>query len=415
MKILINYPQKGHFFLLFVLIFLTVSCVVLTFKVPINPKLDNIPKTKKADATVGIYYSPEFKNYIHLRIYSNDKIQAAIGAKSVEVINKVFSDSFDNVVEVSAIPGGSDKIDYYVEPILMAHDFKAVYNDKKSDRQEIVVNFTFYSNEGMPIKSFKIRGKDPLYKKRRGWKHVSYDMENLALNLAKELAEFSMPDMGQGRVESPIKKDDIKLTANVVQGLEKQVKEFDSDLESYYVIPVEIDLKNISGNPITFRNTDIRLILENKRKIPPAKGPHLLTQFEKISYSSDIAMMLGGPLVAAVVEVSEEGQKRDSRVLREEIFLSKEIKSSTLNKNESAEGFVYFVLFDKDKTLNKEDLRSAKLEMWVLGKNPYDAVKLEVPLEDINWLTEEEAEKRIKKRTAETRKKTRKIKRKGRR
>ena len=106
-----------------------------------------------------------------------------------------------------------------------------------------------------------------------------------------------------------------------------------------------------------------------------------------------------------MVEVDEAGQKQDLRTVREKIFLDKEIKSKTLNKNESAKGYAYFIPYDKEKTLNEEDLRSARLEVWVIGKNPSDAVKLEVPLEDINWLTEKEAEIRIKKRAAEIRKK----------
>ncbi len=149
------------------LVFLSSGC-----KVSPNPKIDPLPTVKPIPLDVGVYFSPEFRNYEYryegykISGEPGDKESFAIGEASVDLFNQLLQGMFKNTVEVQQRPPLSSsgmKLAGVIEPNI--EEFKLTKSQEQPRRRrryrvQLTYRFTVYAPDGK-ISVFWVSG--------RGW------------------------------------------------------------------------------------------------------------------------------------------------------------------------------------------------------------------------------------------------------
>ncbi|MGH7303431.1 MAG: hypothetical protein ACRELZ_09085 [Candidatus Rokuibacteriota bacterium] len=136
-----------------------VSGCAFTTVIPLKATINNPPSVTQVPVAVGIHYGPEFRTYE----YSRHKLVVPVGEASVTLLDRALPMLFERIVRVSStapLADGGAKLAAVIEPKIEEVEF---------DRPPVVVSladvtavvgyrFTFYSPQGTPLASWKVRG-----------------------------------------------------------------------------------------------------------------------------------------------------------------------------------------------------------------------------------------------------------------
>ena len=129
-------------------------------KIDISTSDETTAPASVTKANVGIYYEPEFTNYVHIQTFSDSIQTRNIGKESVGLFNAAIPKVFENTQVVDKLPPydiSRSEMDGIVEPRLDYLSWRTFfYNDVEFFHIEYT--FMFYTSEGVPISSWTIVG-----------------------------------------------------------------------------------------------------------------------------------------------------------------------------------------------------------------------------------------------------------------
>jgi len=139
-----------------------ISGCTMTMTFPLEATIDRPPSVTPVPLAVGVYYSPEFRAYEHVRVRQKMRFVAPFGQASVALFDRVLPMIFEGVVPVASPPPlgeGGPKLAAVIEPKIEAFDFDwPVVLAFGAYTAEVTYRFTLYSPEGNPFASWTVRG-----------------------------------------------------------------------------------------------------------------------------------------------------------------------------------------------------------------------------------------------------------------
>jgi len=126
----------------------------------LRPSLDNSTVKEKLPLVVGVYYSPQFRDYEQARLKMVHRWIVPVGKASVTLFDKAFSILFDGVVLVEGIPTPAkrnDKVAAVIEPSIEEFDFELplALGDYTAD---VTYRITLRNSDGTGFASWTVEG-----------------------------------------------------------------------------------------------------------------------------------------------------------------------------------------------------------------------------------------------------------------
>jgi hypothetical protein len=119
------------------------------------------PTTAKVPLRLGVYYSPDFRNYRYVGSRGGDRWDFPLGSSSTRLFDRVFADMFISAQSMGSRPplsGSKGKLDAVLEPNIESFDFTIPYLKTGAYTAEITYRFTLYAMNGEPLASWTVRG-----------------------------------------------------------------------------------------------------------------------------------------------------------------------------------------------------------------------------------------------------------------
>jgi hypothetical protein len=132
-----------------------------THAIPMKGTMETTPTTERVPLKLGVYYSPDFRNYKYVGSRGGDGWEFPLGNTSVSLFDRVFSDMFTSARSVDSLPPFSapqPKLDAVLEPKIESFDFALPFLKTGAYTAEITYRFTLYSLRGDQIASWTVRG-----------------------------------------------------------------------------------------------------------------------------------------------------------------------------------------------------------------------------------------------------------------
>lgn len=144
------------------LVLLVASLAGCTHAIPLKPTLEQPPAVRQVPIAVGVYYSPEFREYRHVGSRMGDRWDFAVGPASVTLLDRALSMIFESVVPVAGRPplaGGPGTLAGVIEPAIEEFDFSLPFLKTGTYSAEIAYRFTVFSPGGEPVAAWSVRGR----------------------------------------------------------------------------------------------------------------------------------------------------------------------------------------------------------------------------------------------------------------
>ena len=328
-------------------------------------------------ANVGIYYEPNFANYIHIQTFGDSIQTRNIGLESVLLFNTAIPKVFENTQVVDKLPpydilrSGMDGI---VEPRLNYVSWKMLFhNDVEFFRIEYT--FMFYTSDGVPISNWTIVGTGP-------------DLEEQLADAAQQFVS-GFDDAPETKTFREYLKNKrvgkLSFDANEIEVTAKidEDNELGLPLKVGGILPVQVSVKNMTDGEITGRGFDVRLIDSCGKRLAPAFPLAVVSRFEYMAAlnATDPALvgMIFGPFL--YLDLYEQDKKRVGEKKHQARYFEKSrLKEVTLEKGEPIEGTLYFIL-----PYDVTELNEATLSFWFIDPSVANGVTKEVSLSGIDY------------------------------
>ena len=100
------FKQSGMEELVRVSFLLLVFLVIFgcTHAIPMKGTMETTPTTERVPLKLGVYYSPDFRNYKYVGSRGGDRWEFPLGNTSVSLFDRVFSDMFTSARSVDSLP-----------------------------------------------------------------------------------------------------------------------------------------------------------------------------------------------------------------------------------------------------------------------------------------------------------------------
>ncbi len=112
-------------------------------------------------ARVGVYYSPEFRAYMHSGEQGGDTWNFPLGPASVNIYDGAFAAVFTKTVPVDRLPpqpAGGPVLDAVIEARIVGFDFNLPLLKTSTFSSQITYNYILYSPDGARIASWTVTG-----------------------------------------------------------------------------------------------------------------------------------------------------------------------------------------------------------------------------------------------------------------
>ena len=109
--------------LLLVVFLVALGC---THAIPMKGTMEAPPTTERVPLRLGVYYSPDFRNYRYVGSRGGDRWDFPLGTTSTRLLDRVFADMFTSAQTVGSCPpfsGSQGKLDAVLEPKIESFDF----------------------------------------------------------------------------------------------------------------------------------------------------------------------------------------------------------------------------------------------------------------------------------------------------
>ena len=396
MKNTISIIQSSCSFVALLFFFLQISgcsSAPSTIEVALDPSHEISSPDKVTDAKVGIYYAPNFADYVHKQSFSDNVATVYAGKESVELFNAAIPKAFTATQVIDKLPPydiARTELDGIIEPRLDYVNWRMGF-DAKDEFFHVEYTFILYTSKGVPVSIWTIVGEG---------KSLQHQMEDVArkfvakFNDAPETERFRsyLKDKDVGVIGFSV--NDIVVTAELVEDNPLGLQLKDSG-----ILPIRVKVTNNTGTSVTGRGFDARLIFSNGKRLAPAFPLAVVsaTEYMAALTASDPAVIGGllGPLAMIPTMAGQSSGRLEDRKTHSEYFEKARLKEITLQNGESIEGNIYFTVPDDVTKLD-----DATLSIWFIDPSVANGERKEVMLHGLGYvkLSPEELAQKAKER-----------------
>jgi hypothetical protein len=130
-------------------------------EIPLKGDIGPPSAVSKLPIAVGVYYSPEFKEYQYVGSRGGDQWKFPLGPASMKLHDQACTVLFTNFFPVQTRPPFSDgttQCAAVIEPRIEAFDFQLPFLKTSTYSAEITYRYTLYSPKGDAVASWTIKG-----------------------------------------------------------------------------------------------------------------------------------------------------------------------------------------------------------------------------------------------------------------
>ena len=130
-------------------------------QIPLGPASLPVPDSPKISERVGVYFSPEFKDYVHSEEHSGDTWVFPLGRASTDLFKVTFAQAFATTVPVEHLPpleGDLAALPGVIEPRIEGFSFDIPFIKTGTYSAEITYRFTIHTPNGDPVASWTVTG-----------------------------------------------------------------------------------------------------------------------------------------------------------------------------------------------------------------------------------------------------------------
>jgi hypothetical protein len=192
--------------------------------------------------------------------------------------------------------------------------------------------------------------------------------------LTTSCASYTAQSVTKPAVESaPFSRTEDDFTVGVTPFVdpEQSKKAFDADLKGAGILALQVIAHNNKAKRVlAVRKSDIALRLPDNKEFTPAPASAVAARFESVAgvVGATIAFGLIGLLIAS-------GQREKADSARRADFTTKEFQDATLAPQESAHGFLFFLIPD-----DVRELKDVELSVRGLDAAEGAVIRVSVPL-----------------------------------
>jgi hypothetical protein len=353
-------------------------------KIP-APNLENLAEHPIVDASVGAYYSSEFKNYELLRVWGQGRAGRAVGQMSVEMFDDILPKVFQNVVmvdDLSSPVSENESIIAIIEPSIEYYDFW-ILGEKDPENKGITYRLTVRNMETVPVSSWTVTGGYRKPPKGNKTPITTLAMEEAAEKMLEGLsARFRDEDFlallqtdspaGSGILqEAAGEEPPVSVTARNMVGMEEQEQQLGFQIKRTNLAAIFVAVENQQvEKPFLIRPSDMTLELADGKQCIPECTARMASSMEGTGKGLALTLLIN-PIAGAM---PNQGNIKNRAENLEKMELRK-LQETTLAKGDSAQGFLYFILPEKDTSLD-----GARLSLWLIDESAGDGIKISAPV-----------------------------------
>ena len=350
-----------------------------TIEVELDPSHDISAPDKVTEANIGIYYAPNYADYVHEQSFSDSVATVYAGKESAELFNAAIPKAFTATKVIDKLPPydiARTELDGIIEPRLDYVNWRMGF-DPNDEFFHVEYTFILYTSAGVPVSIWTIVGEG---------KDLQHQMEDVANKFvagfydAPETARFRayLKDKKVGAPGFSVK--DIDVSAELVEDNPLGLQLKDSG-----ILPIRVKVTNHTGTSVTGRGFDARLIYSNGKRLAPAFPLAVVsaTEYMAALTATDPAVVSGllGPLAMIPTMAGQSSGRLEDRKTQSGYFEKARLKEITLQNGETIEGNVYFTLPD-DVT----QLDDATLSIWFIDPSVANGERKEIMLHGLGYV-----------------------------
>ena len=354
----------------------------------LKPALPLAADQEKIQKTIGVHYSPEFRDYMHVAdpYHNKHNVEFLIGSASVELFRSVFSRTFREVKELDTLAyGGAELqgVDGVIEPKIKSFKFYSRIAGRLTYWADITYEIALTHPDSSQATTWHIRGMgensgDILLGEERSWANpVELAMQDAAAHLAvsfqespeavrwlrgipAEGATASMEsqkvwtDQDQSGGHTRIGFEGI-VSARAVFNIEAdpEVEKAQAKMKEKGLVAVGLHLKNEGNHALRVRRSDIALANPERKALGPM--PCSFFAAAATPYNVRLPNIVGGTgyvalpqLVFALVNLAVTSEEERESGNYSATFKKYEFADVLLKEGDSARGAVFFAFAPGD-------------------------------------------------------------------
>lgn len=130
--------------------------------IPINPTIIEASAPPRVAASIGVYFSEEFRTFEHSGSRGGDTWVFPLGPASIDLFTKVFDQVFERAETVQTLPPlGPEHTELaaVIEPRIEEFDFHIPFFKTQTYTAEITYRFVLHAASGEPVASWTVTGE----------------------------------------------------------------------------------------------------------------------------------------------------------------------------------------------------------------------------------------------------------------
>lgn len=310
---------------------LVAGCGTMKFDLEATPVLDGLPQVNKSQLHAGLYYSPQFASYAHVRRYGEGEYHMHIGPASARYFDQLLPRVFAKVSRVEKLAAdelAKKGVDVVVVPSLEHFDFPLGL-EPYSERFGVAYRITLYTPLGVPLSSWVIYGTKDHWGTFGG--HIEAYIQRAGTNFVETFEKQGGPGLAtvtalRQRPAQPIDVPSLQFSARHTEPVSFDASA-KAQLRKAGFVFVEVEGRVKAPRALVVRASDMQLRLKDGRMIDSSPPSALLVI---------AAGQTGTPVVAGV---SPFGGIIASLAMQAAASAESDKQRGSLNRAASAEFF----------------------------------------------------------------------------
>ena len=344
-----------------------------------TPSLDGLPEATRAPLHAGVYYSPEFASYEHVRKKGNSIFHMHIGEASVGYFDQLLPRVFEKTTRVDTLaPDELAKkgVDLVVVPSLEHFDFPLGF-EPYSERLGVAYRTTLCTPQGVPVSSWIVYGSADHWKMFGG--HIEAYMQQAGAKFARSFESESRAGLAAIAAARRIAPPPIDVAALQLSARHTEPASLAADareeLRKEGFVFVEFSASAKLATPVVVRASDMQLRLKDGRTIASYPPTAMLVVAAAGAAGPPIGGIVG-LLATLATEAAASSEADRRRALLNTAFGREYFGERVLHEDKGMDGGVVFFRLPPGASAD-----GAVVVAWAVESASAAGAKVEVPLQ----------------------------------
>lgn len=350
-----------------------------TISLDVHPALADLPEVKKSPLHAGVYYSPQFAAYEHVRKNGDIAIHVRIGAASVQYFDGLFPRLFEKTSRVESLSSeelAKKGVDVVISPSIEHFDFPMGF-EPYSPQYGVAYRITLFTARGVPVASWVVSGTADHRNMLGG--HLEAYVQNAGTQFLggfeRESASALAAIASHRAATAGIDTASLGLSARRTELAELGQGQVER-LRAARFVCVQVTMLSKTARPLVIRASDMHLRLKDGRVIDSLPPSSLL---EAIATESPVTTAVVPSVVGVLANLAASSAASSSSHNQREGFdnaVGQAFFGERILRQDAGEdgGIVFFRL------PQEESDEGATVTAWVVDPASVDGAQVDMPL-----------------------------------